>query len=55
MWKLQTDMSHTDNIQNMVRANNEKLAKIMHILASNNQYGYEEGISTTDAIIQVEQ
>ena len=27
----------------------------MHILTSNNQYGYKEGISTTDAVIKVEQ
>ena len=32
-----------------------KLKKITHILTSDNQYGYEEGISTTDAIIKVEQ
>ena len=28
---------------------------IAHILTRNNQYGYKEGISTTDAIIKVEQ
>ena len=28
---------------------------MMHILTSNNQYGSKEGISTTDAIIKVEQ
>ena len=32
-----------------------KRTKIMHILTSNNQYGYKEGISTTDAIIKVDQ
>ena len=32
-----------------------KLTKITHILTSNNQYGYKEGIPTTDAIIKVEQ
>ena len=31
-----------------------KLTKITHILTSNNQYAYKEGISTTDAIIKVE-
>ena len=31
-----------------------KLTKIMHILPSNNKYGYEEGISTTDAIMKAE-
>ena len=32
-----------------------KLTKIAHILTSNNQFGYKEGISTIDAIINVEQ
>ena len=32
-----------------------KLTKIMHIITSNNQYGYKEGVSTIDAIIKVEQ
>ena len=32
-----------------------KLTKIMHIITRSNQYGYKEGISTTDAIIKVEQ
>ena len=32
-----------------------QLTKSMHILTSNNQYGCKEGISTTDAIIKVEQ
>ena len=27
----------------------------MRILTSNNQYGYKEGISTTDTIVKVEQ
>ena len=27
----------------------------MHIITSNNQYGYKEGVSTADAIIKVEQ
>ena len=32
-----------------------KLTKIMHIITSNNQYEYNEGISTANAIIKVEQ
>ena len=32
-----------------------KLTKIMHIITRNNQYGRKEGISTTDAIIKVDQ
>jgi len=32
-----------------------KLTKITHIITSNNQYGYKEGVSTIDAIIKVEQ
>ena len=27
----------------------------MHIITSNNQFGYKEGVSTADAIIKVEQ
>ena len=27
----------------------------MHIVTSNNQYGYKEGVSTADAIVKVEQ
>ena len=29
--------------------------KITHILTSNNQYGNEEGVATTDTVIKVEQ
>ena len=32
-----------------------KLTKITHILISNNRYGYKEGISTIDALINAEQ
>ena len=32
-----------------------ELTKIMHILTSNNQFGYKEGVSTSDAIIEAEQ
>ena len=32
----------------------KKLAKILHIITNNKQYGYKEGISTIDAIIKTE-
>lgn len=31
-----------------------RLTKLAHVIARNNQYGYEEGISTTYAIIKIE-
>ena len=32
-----------------------KLTKIMHIVTTNNQFRYKEGVSAADAIIKVEQ
>ena len=55
MWKLQTNMPNADSIQNMVRTHCKETDKRTHILTSNSQYIYKEGISTTDAIIKVEQ
>ena len=39
----------------MVRTHCKETDKRTHILTSNSQYIYKEGISTTDAIIKVEQ
>ena len=33
----------------------QRLAKIIHILTSNNQYGYKANFSTIDAILKIEQ
>ena len=53
MWKLQTDIHRANNIQDMVSTDRRKLTKIMHILKRNNQYGYKEGVSETDAVVKV--
>ena len=52
---IQTNMPNANYIQDMVGTHYKKLTKIMHILTRNNQYGYRAGISTSDAIIKMEQ
>ena len=55
MQELQTNMHNANNIRNLFRTHRKKLTKITHILTSNNQYGYKEGVSKSDAVINVEQ
>ena len=39
----------------MAEPYNKKLAQILRIVTSNNQYGYIENVSTIDAIVKIEQ
>ena len=48
-------MRNADHLQDTVRTDRKKLTKITHILTSNNQYGYRDGISTIDEISTEEQ
>ena len=39
----------------MAEPYNKKLAQILRIVTSNNQYGYKENVSTVDSIVKMEQ
>jgi len=39
----------------MAIRNNEKLPGLLHLIINTNLYGYNRGISTTDAVVKLEQ
>ena len=39
----------------MVATNHEKLAKILHVITSQSQYGYKANLLTVDAAIKLEE
>ena len=55
MRKLLTSNPTTNRLQNRANLTTKKLANILHIVTSNNQYGYKQNVATIDAIMKIEQ
>ena len=53
--KLSPDMHDANSIQNMANRSREKLIQILHLAKSTPRYGYKQGISTIDAIREIEE
>ena len=56
MRELQTNLPHPCNIYKICpKSQTSRIARILHLLTSNNQFGYKNGLPTIEAIVRLEQ